>query len=645
MKTSIIRYRVADFLKQSAPFDAISEDDLLELAATGRVSFHETAEFIFRRNEQRRPCLWVIQQGTVEIIDEAEEGDRLYDLLSTGDVLGLGYFLGRDCYLHSARTTSDVILYSIDARSFAVHVAKYPRVARFLAARFSISGLYKDVLQTTLDEKLLGGTLQSASWLDAAGPSTEFLRARLRVCAPERPLAEAARAMAGHRRDAVAVVDTNGIALGIIAHRELHERLASAPIAAGDACESVMTRRFETASPDLTSEAYLLQMMRTRTSLLAVTQDGTPYSRLEGLLTAAELSCFTGRNLPLLAAELGDAQTVFEWKLLVSQARALEAEALTGPAAFNRVAEIASLFRAALAEAIVRAVQAETAGAEVTAAVPCCWLLFGKAGRAELIEPLQPEIAVIYADPPHEQKAHVTRYFQTISEKVSRHLTACGLEPTQAAGNERDVLRFRSLSDWKLFFRGIITNPIENEIYATRRFFDFRILFGDATLEQELTAALTDDLKTNRQFIPVLSNDTMEHLPPMTFFRGLVIELDGAQKQTLDLGVTALCPITDAARVYALAAGSLDARSTLERLDLAAATVPEAETVLHEAAGAFRVASYYAAVAAMNSASRSTLIDASQLSKYDQRLLKTAFESVQKLIEFTSAPSHWKQRM
>jgi CBS domain-containing protein len=206
-------------------------------------------------------------------------------------------------------------------------------------------------------------------------------------------------------------------------------------------------------------------------------------------------------------------------------------------------------------------------------------------------------------------------------------------------------LRFRSLSAWKQFFRGIITNPIENEIYTMRQFLDFRVLFGDLGLERELAAAITQDLQRNRQFIPVLANDTLEHLPPMTFFRGLVIELDGARKETLDLGITALGPIIDAARVYALAAGSLKAKSTLERLDLAAATVPEAEAVFHEAAGAFRIASYYAAAAAMKNPSRSPLIEPSQLTKYDQRLLKTTFESVQKLIEFTSAPSQWKQRM
>jgi CBS domain-containing protein len=647
MKTSVIRYRVADFLKQSAPFDAIAEEDLLELAATGRVSFHEAEEFVFRKNEQRKPCLWVIQQGTVEIIDEADGGNRLCDLRGAGDVLGLGYFLASDAYLHSARTATDVILYSIDARSFAVQVAKYPRVARYLAAHLSVSALYKDALQTAADEKFKGAAAQAASWLDAEGPSPEFLRARLRVLPPGRPLCEAASKMNETQSDAVAIVDRNGAALGIITHREFREGLAAAADSAGGSCESIMMTRFHTAPPNLTAEAYLLQMMRSRISILAITRDGTPESPLEGLLSDAELSCFLGRNPVLLNRELLNARTVAEWKVLIRQARSLTAEALTGPAAFNKVAEIASLFGAALAESILHAAQGEVAGAGITPAtpVPCCWLLFGRAGRAELIEPVQPEIGVVYQDPPEQQKADVARYFQTVEEIALRHLTACGLEKPRPAGYEKDILRCRSLSEWKQFFSGIITNPIENEIYAVRRFLDFRVLQGEPELERELRASITEDLKRARQFIPIMANDTMEHLPPMTFFRGLVIELDGAQTQTLDLETTALCPIIDAARVYSLAAGTLDAKSTLERLDLAEATVPEAESVFHEAAAAFRVASYYAAVAALDGSSRNPLIEPSQLTKYDQRLLKTSFESVQKLIEFTSSPSQWKKRM
>src|SRR2546430_10134876 len=48
--------------------------------------------------------------------------------------------------------------------------------------------------------------------------------------------------------------------------------------------------------------------------------------------------------------------------------------------------------------------------------------------------------------------------------------------------------------------------------------------------------------------IPLLANDTLANLPPLTFFHGLVLELDGAQHDTFDISSTALFPIAAAAR-------------------------------------------------------------------------------------------------
>src|ERR1700733_5484785 len=66
MKTSVIRYRVADFLKQYPPFNELSAEDLLVLAASGRVVFHESEEYIFRKNQPKTSSICVIQQGSVE---------------------------------------------------------------------------------------------------------------------------------------------------------------------------------------------------------------------------------------------------------------------------------------------------------------------------------------------------------------------------------------------------------------------------------------------------------------------------------------------------------------------------------------------------------------------------------------------------
>jgi CBS domain-containing protein len=70
VETSAISYRVADFLKQHPPFQAMDHADLIDLAARGRVKFHEPNEYILQ-GEPHRHQVYVIQQGTVSLWDEA----------------------------------------------------------------------------------------------------------------------------------------------------------------------------------------------------------------------------------------------------------------------------------------------------------------------------------------------------------------------------------------------------------------------------------------------------------------------------------------------------------------------------------------------------------------------------------------------
>jgi len=80
LDTSAISYRVADFLKKHPPFQAIDEGDLLELAARGRVKFHEANDFLIWHGEPHKLHVFVIQQGTVSLWDEADGRATLRDV-------------------------------------------------------------------------------------------------------------------------------------------------------------------------------------------------------------------------------------------------------------------------------------------------------------------------------------------------------------------------------------------------------------------------------------------------------------------------------------------------------------------------------------------------------------------------------------
>jgi len=177
-----------------SPFDAISEVDLLDLAASGRVKFHQSNEYVFRQGETNGQLIWIVQQGEWNCLDQGASGEQLRDVLGEGDLLGLEQFAGDGPYLYSARTATDVILYGIAAPLFESLVARYAPVKHFLSAHFSISGI-------------LGSG--KTSWLDAEDPSMDFLRARLVVIPLDASFAEAAPALIGARNGAAALANNS----------------------------------------------------------------------------------------------------------------------------------------------------------------------------------------------------------------------------------------------------------------------------------------------------------------------------------------------------------------------------------------------------------------------------------------------------
>ena len=112
METGAIAYRVADFLKQHAPFHGVEEADLLALAGGGRVRFHEPNEYILWQGEPHRHQLFVIQQGTVSLWDESAEVAKLRDVRGAGDMLGTERYNDAPACVYSARSESEVVIYA-----------------------------------------------------------------------------------------------------------------------------------------------------------------------------------------------------------------------------------------------------------------------------------------------------------------------------------------------------------------------------------------------------------------------------------------------------------------------------------------------------------------------------------------------------
>ncbi|MEJ2419747.1 MAG: putative nucleotidyltransferase substrate binding domain-containing protein, partial [Exilibacterium sp.] len=75
----------------------------------------------------------------------------------------------------------------------------------------------------------------------------------------------------------------------------------------------------------------------------------------------------------------------------------------------------------------------------------------------------------------------------------------------------------------------------------------------------------------NSIFLACLTENALKNTPPLGFFRQFVVERNGEHKNAFDMKLRGIMPITDIARIYALAAGVSEI-NTLKRLKAVANT-------------------------------------------------------------------------
>lgn len=632
MKTATIAFRVADFLCRFPPFQYFDEEDVLSLVAAGRVLFHEDRELIFEQGEPHGPYVYVIQQGVVRLLEIAADGDEtLRDVRGEGDLLGIGRYLGFSEHVYTASTETDVILYALPADRFWQQVKAHPRASRFLAAYFSAT-IAPAELET---EQMRSGELRLGrrplDWMErSVQPGLQRL-----VCAPELPLKRVAQQMAESAAEAVAVTGTDGRIQGLITVRQLSDQVASGKVSGDAPARALMHPVRSAAAPGLASGVYLTRMLDTQAPYLVLTDDGTLGGGYAGIVSRHELSRTEGAEPLALIDAMSGAGSISELGALLVHAQETLAGGLTGPESMRWLAPIATAFDAAMLRRVVGLVEgALAAEGHDNPNLDHCWIFVGSAGRGELLTRHDLDHGLIYDEPAPEQRRAARAYFLELGRRVSGALAACGFVTTAKAIVAGQPSACRSVAEWERAFSHWIGNPVESCVYRATSFFDLRPVQGDCRLVERLARHIQMEKERNPAFVPLLVSDSMANLPPLTFFRGLVIDDEGSYTQTLDLQRATLQPIVDIARALVLDSGLQWGRGTLDRL---LALVPEDDAMavlIDETAAAFRNALYHRVRTGLMTGSDGSRVDPTKLTRLEQNLLKSGFRIVLRLMEY-----------
>lgn len=197
------------------------------------------------------------------------------------------------------------------------------------------------------------------------------------------------------------------------------------------------------------------------------------------------------------------------------------------------------------------------------------WLQLGSLGRRDRAISGDQDHALVYA----EQTAGVDSYFAELAERVVAGLEAAGI-PRCPSNVMATHPGFRQSMDEWLDRLQVWMDEAEPSVFYTEIALDYRKVAGSL---DELVPALDRIARSARHNLPFLRRlarlATHQH-PPLGFFGNIEVADIGGGVDVFDVKTTALFPITELARLFALDQG-IPTPSTYQRLRLVAASESE----------------------------------------------------------------------
>jgi CBS domain-containing protein len=420
-------------------------------------------------------------------------------------------------------------------------------------------------------------------------------------------------------------VDEAGRPLGILTLPDVLERIALPQIDLEQPAINVMTTQLTTLSPQaLAHEAALMMAKQGFRHVLVVENE-----RLVGLVSEKDLFALQRVGLRQIGSSIRLAQTLEELQQSAADIRSMAHNMMAQGVAAEQLTQFISTFNDLLT---ARVVDLEL-NANNLNPDELCWISLGSEGRFEQTLNTDQDNALIFMVPEGGDANTVRLMLLPVAKRINDTLNACGYPLCKGKVMASNPQWCLSLQEWKSTFASWIMNSSQEALLNASIFFDFRALYGDNALAEELRDWLLFISRDNGRFLHQMAVDALSIQPPLGFVRDFVL----GKENKLDLKLNGITPFVNAARIFSLATGVAHT-STIQRLRSSASKMKIPEVEIEAWVDAFlfiqvlRLRHHDKEKAnGIKDDDLDNLIDPEHLNELDRRILKEAFRQARKL--------------
>lgn len=261
---------------------------------------------------------------------------------------------------------------------------------------------------------------------------------------------------------------------------------------------------------------------------------------------------------------------------------------------------------------------------------PFCWLSFGSEGREEQGFVTDQDNGLVFLPPDGTDVAVMREAFLELAREMNDALHRCGFERCKGNIMASNPDLCLTLGEWKARFSSWVRATTPTAILNSTIFFDFRPIFGEIQLAEEMRDHLLDEVKGNSIFIHLLAINALEVAPPL----GRLSRFATVNGK-IDVKTQGTRLFVDIARIYALQCG-VKAVNTEQRLALVGQRIKRSVSAIQGDIAAFhhvQTLRLQRQLASLGDGEAANSLDPYALDELQQRILRESFRQAASLQE------------
>jgi CBS domain-containing protein len=497
----------------------------------------------------------VLCQGSAQYYFEQNNEKTLQGQLKEGDNFGgISILLNDAVAIRTLKVLEDSVFLSLDADIFLKTCAEFEEFKAFFTnalGSLMLNKSYAGIIARQIKDKEFNLPFFNQ-------PISAIFRPNIVSCPHDATINEAAQKMSKNNSSSIFIKDQKGNVDAIITDADLRNSALAKGLDVGNPASAIGSSPVVSIPADFQVFEAFITMIGENKNHLAVSSKADD---IIGTISAKDLIAAQANSTYLLIKTIQSAKQVNQLENMHSKMALMLLDPIRNGANPEYITRLITTISDAILDKVIEFSIAKLGSP------PCkfAFMIMGSEGREEQTLISDQDNGIVYEDLQNDSdKEYASEYFGQLAELVCDQLNTAGYKFCDGDCMAKNPKWCQSLLNWKKHFHDWIYQGSPEDLLHSSIFFDFKGVWGDLELTDQLKSFLLNSVEKRAGFLRHLTENALHFKPPIGLFGKLVVESKGKHKDAFNLK-WAMQPIVDLARIYSLKHGIVQT-NTLTRL-------------------------------------------------------------------------------